>query len=116
MQKPSISVIDYHDRTKHHFQRYAAGPGGLDWATQPDPFRRYAESVQLPLPLLAEDAPAARYGDLYQAGAISPRPCNMQNVAAMLELCFGLSASKQHGANQWALRCNPSSGNLHPTE
>ena len=116
MQKPSISVIDYHDRTKHHFQRYAAGPGGLDWATQPDPFRRYAESVQLPLPLLAEDAPAARYGDLYQAGAISPRPCNMQNVAAMLELSFGLSASKQYGANQWALRCNPSSGNLHPTE
>src|SRR5436853_477399 len=32
----------YHERTKHHFHRFAAGPGGLDWANQPNPFRRYA--------------------------------------------------------------------------
>ena len=29
---------------------------------------------------------------------------------------MGLSAWKQHGASRWALRVNPSSGNLHPTE
>ena len=34
----------------------------------------------------------------------------------MLELAFGLSAWKQFGPSRWALRCNPSSGNLHPTE
>jgi SagB-type dehydrogenase family enzyme len=33
-------IIAYHDRTKHHPQRYALGPGGLDWATQPNPFLR----------------------------------------------------------------------------
>jgi SagB-type dehydrogenase family enzyme len=70
----------------------------------------------LPLPLLRDDAPSAPYVDLYKNGAIVPRPCNLQNMAALLELAFGLSASKQYGANQWALRCNPSSGNLHPTE
>jgi len=34
----------------------------------------------------------------------------------LLELAFGLSAWKQYGPSRWALRCNPSSGNLHPTE
>ncbi|TVR64991.1 MAG: hypothetical protein EA420_04215 [Candidatus Competibacteraceae bacterium] len=29
---------------------------------------------------------------------------------------LGLSAWKQHRGSRWALRCNPSSGNLHPTE
>ena len=33
-----------------------------------------------------------------------------------MELSFGLSAWKQFGPDRWALRCNPSSGNLHPTE
>ena len=116
MDKPNITAIAYHDRTKHHFQAYAAGPGGLDWATQPNPFRRFAGCVQLPLPLLEDTTLSARYVDLYQAGAITARPCDLQNIAAFLELSFGLSAAKQYGANQWALRCNPSSGNLHPTE
>ncbi|WP_243750910.1 hypothetical protein [Paraburkholderia sp. BL10I2N1] len=34
----------------------------------------------------------------------------------MFELSLGLSAWKSYGAERWALRCNPSSGNLHPTE
>ena len=29
---------------------------------------------------------------------------------------LAMSAWKQVGATRWALRCNPSSGNLHPTE
>jgi len=29
---------------------------------------------------------------------------------------MGLSAWKQYGSSRWSLRCNPSSGNLHPTE
>ena len=29
---------------------------------------------------------------------------------------MGLSAWKEFGPDRWALRCNPSSGNLHPTE
>ena len=26
------AVMRYHERTKHHFDRYAPGPGELDWA------------------------------------------------------------------------------------
>ena len=39
---PQEVVVAYHERTKHHFHRYAAALGYMDWATQPDPFRRYA--------------------------------------------------------------------------
>ena len=42
-------VFHYHDGTKHHYQRYAPGPGYLDWATQPNPFRRYAGARLLAL-------------------------------------------------------------------
>ncbi len=111
------TVRAYHERTKHHFRRYADGPGGLDWATQPDPFRTYAGSPQTPLPLLPENSPLCqvKYPELY-TGAIAPQPLSLANLAALLELSFGLSAWKQYGASRWALRCNPSSGNLHPTE
>src|SRR5262249_1041637 len=41
---------------------------------------------------------------------------DLRGVAALLELSLGLSAWKSFRGNRWALRCNPSSGNLHPTE
>ena len=34
----------------------------------------------------------------------------------MLGLALGLSAHKEYMGDRWSLRCNPSSGNLHPTE
>jgi SagB-type dehydrogenase family enzyme len=37
-------------------------------------------------------------------------------VGAFLELALGITAWKEHGGTRWALRANPSSGNLHPTE
>jgi len=52
------AVLRYHERTKHHFNRYASGPGELDWANQPNPFRRYEGAPLVRLPLLgAADAP-----------------------------------------------------------
>lgn len=116
MTPPLDTVLTYHERTKHHFQRYAAGPGRLDWATQPDPFRTFAGAPRIPLPLLKDDALRTRYIDLYERGKTPPWPLEISGVGALLELAFGLSAWKQYGGERWALRCNPSSGNLHPTE
>jgi hypothetical protein len=60
-QDATGDIIAYHDRTKHHPERYANGPGGLDWANQPDPFRRFsgAPAVRLPLAGPDETPPAA---------------------------------------------------------
>ena len=115
-QQNSIeTILAYHRRTKHHFQRFAASPGYLDWATQPDPFRTYLGAERVELPLLADRLDAA-YEKLYLPGAVSAMPTERNSVAMLFELALGLSAWKQFGSNRWALRCNPSSGNLHPTE
>jgi len=108
-------VYSYHQRTKHLLDRYAAGPDRLDWASQPDPFRRFAGTITLPLPLAADHRPAL-YRDLFGPGTIRPEPMTVEGVGVLLELSFGLSAWKAYDGERWALRCNPSSGNLHPTE
>jgi hypothetical protein len=48
---PLEVVMQYHQETKHHFSRYARALGYMDWANQPDPFRRYEGSPLIPLPL-----------------------------------------------------------------
>ena len=66
------TVMRYHERTKHRFNRYAAGPRQLDWANQPNPFRRYEGAPLIHLPLLgAREAPLSpRYDDLYRRGSV----------------------------------------------
>lgn len=112
------AVMRYHERTKHHFNRFAPGPGGLDWANQPDPFRRYAGAALTRLPILApdEEPVSPPYDSLYARGAVRAAPLNVRSLSRLLEYALALSAWKQAGATRWALRANPSSGNLHPTE
>lgn len=108
-------VRTYHERSKHHLDRYAPGPGGLDWNSQPDPFRRYAGAQLLQLPLMADELPI-RWDELFAAASAPQQALTVDNVSGLLQLSLGLSAWKSFNGNRWALRCNPSSGNLHPTE
>ncbi len=39
MDRLKRELLEYHERSKHRVNCYAPGPGGLDWTTQPDPFR-----------------------------------------------------------------------------
>ena len=116
MSAPDVrTVLDYHDATKHHLTRYARGPGGLDWASQPHPFRYYLEAPEVPLEHFP-DTPDISYDELYlgQPGRIDP--VEARTIAEFCRYSLGLSAWKQFGASRWSLRVNPSSGNLHPTE
>src|SRR5262245_51784805 len=88
-------TLAYHERSKHHLRRYARSPGGLDWANRPDPYRTYAGAPAVDLPLLA-DGLATPYADLYRPGAVAPRPLDLDGVALLFELAFGLSAWKQY--------------------
>jgi len=115
MSDAVTDIIAYHDRTKHQPERYANGPGGLDWATQPDPFRRFTAAPGLRLPLArGDDTPPA--AALFGAATVLPRTFTLDAVSLLLELSLGLSARKQLDGSSWFLRMNPSSGNLHPTE
>ncbi|QDU60660.1 Nitroreductase family protein [Planctomycetes bacterium Pan216] len=105
----------YHELTKHHFHRYAASPGYLDWKHQPDPFRRFAGASLTKLPFASEsDSPT--YDQLVTGSGIAPSSVESQSLGAFLETSLGLTAWKSTGIDTWALRANPSSGNLHPTE
>jgi SagB-type dehydrogenase family enzyme len=108
-------VVAYHERTKHHYHRYAAALGYLDWAKQPDPFRRYqgASLVRLPLPDAGRKLP---YWQLYDADKVVPVPLSVYSISLFLRYALSLTAWKRLLETTWSLRANPSSGNLHPTE
>ena len=112
---PEEVVIAYHERTKHHFHRSAASLGYMDWATQPDPFRRYAgaDLVRLPLPAAGHPLP---YWQLYAIGTVPPEPLSVESLSLFFRYALSLTAWKRFHETTWSLRANPSSGDLHPTE
>ncbi|MGC8762135.1 MAG: nitroreductase family protein [Acidobacteriota bacterium] len=111
----SLTIHAYHQRTKHGYGRFAAGPRFLDWATQPFPFRLFAGAPTVELPFSAGSLPVA-FHTLHAPGAIPPKDLGLEALGAFLHLGLGLTAVKEGGGVRWALRANPSSGNLHPTE
>lgn len=109
------AVFAYHEATKHRFERYARSLGHLDWATQPHPFRYYEGAERIALPLGRNPAPRD-YDDLFAPDCATPLAVNLDSLADFFRYSMALSAWKQSGPGRWALRVNPSSGNLHPTE
>jgi len=110
-----VIALQYHEQTKHHFNRFARSLGHLDWANQPDPFRRYDGAPLIELPRRDPLASAVPYEALFD-GSATPAPFTNHSIGEFLRCSMGLSAWKQFGRSRWALRVNPSSGNLHPTE
>jgi SagB-type dehydrogenase family enzyme len=109
------AVRTYHRLSKHRIDRFAPGPGRLDWETQPDPFRRFAGAPKTDLPLRA-DRLRTRFSALRCSHGVAPHPIDLERVGVLFQLSLGLSAWKRYRSTRWSLRCNPSSGNLHPTE
>src|SRR4029078_809349 len=94
---------------------FVPSTGYLDWATQPDPFRRYAGAAVIPLARDIVVADERSYASLYLRNGPAC-PLDNRSIAEFLRCSMGLSAWKQYRETRWALRVNPSSGNLHPTE
>lgn len=112
---PVQLALDYHERTKHHYQRFAASLGYLDWDTQPDPFRHFEGASFFKLPFSQRDE-TPPYDQMFEPKGRVPAPLSLESVSAFFFYSMALSAWKSYGGSQWALRVNPSSGNLHPTE
>ncbi|KAM7512095.1 hypothetical protein LguiB_010970 [Lonicera macranthoides] len=108
-------VLKYHNQTKHSFLNFAKGPHGLDWANQPNPFRRYVSAPLLPLlhPPPPDSPPL--YHSVFNS-LPNPKPISKSTISQFLYDSLALSAWKSTGFSTWSLRVNPSSGNLHPTE
>ena len=120
-QASLAAVRRYHDGTKHHFHAFARSMGYLDWASQPRPFRGFAGSQLFPLyptPEVPpnEYAPRPATFDEVCTFQATVEPLSAPALGDVLRHALGLSAWKRSGPSRWALRVNPSSGNLHPTE
>ncbi|KAK2968565.1 hypothetical protein RJ640_006756, partial [Escallonia rubra] len=114
-QQKLAQVLKFHNQTKHNFTNYARGPHGLDWANQPNPFRRYPPAPVLPLLHPTTPNPTPLYSSIFTS-LPPPKPVTNDSISQFLYDSLALSAWKTAGFSTWSLRVNPSSGNLHPTE
>ena len=117
-ENATSTVNRYHLRTEHRLpDRFAASLGYLDWETQPDPFRHYRGAERLNLPIVEPVESAGPEWAVLRSGSDGATvPLDLHSFSQLLYDSLAVSAWKQAGSSTWALRCNPSSGNLHPTE
>ena len=101
--RPLETVLHYHEATKHHPNRYARSLGYLDWATQPDPFRRYHGAPSVPL-LFAGLSATPSFDALYDPGTIPPQPVCLATISEFFQYSLALSAWKEIQGSRWALR------------
>ncbi|WP_457747394.1 SagB/ThcOx family dehydrogenase [Sulfurimonas sp.] len=113
MTKDINTVFHYHEITKHSPQRYARSLGYMDWSTQPNPFREYKNTQKIKLPLAMKNTTIPY--SLLDADKPSAPLC-IESISQLLQFSLAIAAYKSADGNQWAVRCNASSGNLHPTE
>jgi SagB-type dehydrogenase family enzyme len=109
---------EYHEATKHSVESLSRARHVLDWANMPDPFRHYHGVLALDLPA---DPPAPEMPTFDVLQGISDTTPVGDGPAFLSQLLFysaAISASKRVPSTgyKYALRVNPSSGNLHPTE
>jgi hypothetical protein len=109
---------EYHEATKHSVESLRRSRHNLDWANMPDPFRHY-EGV--PVLDLQADPPAPEIPALnvlrgtFGSTSAGDGPAFLSQI---LFYCAAISATKRAPSSgyEYALRVNPSSGNLHQTE
>jgi SagB-type dehydrogenase family enzyme len=70
----------------------------------------------LPLLQLDEEPFSPSYEALFHFSSIPPQPISLKTLSRFFEYALSLTAWKEYNGTRWALRSNPSSGNLHPTE
>jgi len=113
VNKDIQTVFKYHEQTKHNFNKYAKSLGYMDWKNQPNSYRSYEDVKIIQLPLCFENI-TPPYHLIFNK--VPSAPLQIESLSQYLQFSMGISAMKSDGYNSWALRCDASSGNLHPTE
>jgi hypothetical protein len=112
-----MTGLQYHRATKHSPESIRSTAPPLDWGNMPAPFRHYEGTPLIDLP--ADPVPPPVTAISVLRGALGPTS-EEDLVPFLSQLLFysaSISAMKQTPSGYgYALRVNPSSGNLHPTE
>jgi SagB-type dehydrogenase family enzyme len=108
----SDAADEFHQRTKHTWQRIRAESYGLDWGNHPFPFKLYPDLAPLALPreLPESGLPATQV----LSGQVSP-PAATLDLAGLARLLF-FSAGVARILHGVLFRAAPSAGALYPTE
>jgi len=114
MNKKLQDIFTYHEETKHNYGKYARSIGYMDWANQPNPYRSYKGALKVELPISFEN-PTPPYHMIF-TNEVPFAPLMISSLSQFLQFSMGIAAIKSDGHNEWALRCNASSGNLQPSE
>ncbi len=109
---------EYHELTKHSAESLRRTNHFLDWTNMPNPFRHYEGVPMLDLPA---DPPVPQISTLEVLAGKTGNTSARDGAGFLSQLMFysaSISASKRVPSTgyTYALRVNPSSGNLHPTE
>lgn len=109
---------EYHEITKHSVVSLRQASHALDWSNMPDPFRHYEGVPVLDLPA---DPPAPETPALQVLRSLHGTTHAVDGSTFLSQLLLysaAISASRRVPSTgyRYALRVNPSSGNLHPTE
>ena len=107
-----MKALNYHEITKHYPNRFAKSLGYLDWENQPSPYKTYYKAPKIPLKI--SNPKNMPYEKLYLKNP--PQEININTISQFFEYSLALSAIKEYMQSRWAVRINPSSGNLHPEE
>lgn len=113
MNKNLNSVYHYHETTKHSALKHARSLGYMDWATQPNPYRSYNGAQKIKLKLSTGNI-TPLYTDIF--ADVPKAPLCIEAVSQLFQFSLAIAATKSFNGSSWSLRCNASSGNLHPSE
>ena len=109
---------EYHEATKHSVESLRLTGHVLDWANMPDPFRHYEGVPVLDMPADPPSPEMPAFDVLKGASGTMSVGDGASFLSQLLFYSTAISASKRVPSTgyKYALRVNPSSGNLHPTE
>ncbi len=111
-------MFAYHEATKHSIESLRRRQHVLEWDNMPDPFRHYEGVPVVDLPAGAAPPGISMMDVLRGTDGPADSIDGAQFLSRLLFYSASISASKVVPSTgyRYALRVNPSSGNLHPTE
>jgi SagB-type dehydrogenase family enzyme len=108
----------YHQATS--YDRYAMEPHAMDWANQPDPYKKYADSDGISLPEIQGVSRQGVFDQKLQTVYDSSRLKTAENaptLETLSKICLlanGLTARSRQGDGFFYYRSAPSAGALYP--
>jgi SagB-type dehydrogenase family enzyme len=108
----SDAAAEFHERTKHTWQRLRANSRGLDWGNHPFPFKLYPDLEPLPLPRQLPESGVPATQVLSGQVSVSASALDLAGLARLLFFAAGVTRIL-HGV---LFRAAPSAGALYPTE